>query len=152
MRKILLGLVVCVGVLSVSLHAQRRPLSPADIGAIATLLKLEDTRQYDEAASYLEEAIARAPNWSEPRIALGLLETQTGRDDKSRTVLTEATKLDPFNKRAQNSLFLLNSMQGWVRFEGKPHLIARLPDHELWMAFFRDPDENLLALMSEVRK
>jgi hypothetical protein len=26
-----------------------------------------------------------------------------------------------------------------------------LPDHELWMAFFRDPDENLLALMSEVR-
>ena len=39
-----------------------------------------------------------------------------------------------------------------VRFEGKPHLIARLPDHELWMAFFRDPDENLLALMSEIRK
>ena len=39
-----------------------------------------------------------------------------------------------------------------VRFEGKPHPIARLPDHELWMAFFRDPDENLLALMSEVRK
>ena len=39
-----------------------------------------------------------------------------------------------------------------VRFEGKPHLIARLPDHELWMAFFRDPDENLLALMSETRK
>jgi methylmalonyl-CoA/ethylmalonyl-CoA epimerase len=39
-----------------------------------------------------------------------------------------------------------------VRFEGQPHLIARLPDHELWMAFFRDPDENLLALMSEIRE
>ena len=38
-----------------------------------------------------------------------------------------------------------------VHFEAKPHLIARLPDHELWMAFFRDPDRNLLALMSEVR-
>lgn len=38
-----------------------------------------------------------------------------------------------------------------VAFEAKPHLIARLPDHELWMAFFRDPDGNLLALMSEVR-
>jgi catechol 2,3-dioxygenase-like lactoylglutathione lyase family enzyme len=38
-----------------------------------------------------------------------------------------------------------------VSFEAKPHLIARLPDHELWMAFFRDPDGNLLALMSEVR-
>ena len=38
-----------------------------------------------------------------------------------------------------------------VVFEAKPHLIARMPDHELWMAFFRDPDKNLLALMSEVR-
>ena len=38
-----------------------------------------------------------------------------------------------------------------VVFETDPHLIAQLPDHELWMAFFRDPDENLLALMSEVR-
>ena len=38
-----------------------------------------------------------------------------------------------------------------VVFEAKPHLIAKLPDHELWMAFFRDPDGNLLALMSEVR-
>jgi methylmalonyl-CoA/ethylmalonyl-CoA epimerase len=38
-----------------------------------------------------------------------------------------------------------------AKMEGEPHLIARLPDHELWMAFFRDPDGNLLALMSEVR-
>ncbi len=38
-----------------------------------------------------------------------------------------------------------------VVFEQKPELVARMPDHELWMAFFRDPDANLLALMSEVR-
>ncbi|HYA95443.1 MAG TPA: VOC family protein [Terriglobales bacterium] len=38
-----------------------------------------------------------------------------------------------------------------VRFEGKPHLVARMPDHELWMTFFRDQENNLLALMSEVR-
>ena len=38
-----------------------------------------------------------------------------------------------------------------VRFEGEPHLVARLPDHDLWMAFFRDVDDNVLALMSEVR-
>lgn len=37
-----------------------------------------------------------------------------------------------------------------VTFEAMPHLVAKLPDHELWMAFFRDPDGNLLALMSEV--
>ncbi|HJX01334.1 MAG TPA: VOC family protein [Terriglobales bacterium] len=38
-----------------------------------------------------------------------------------------------------------------VEFEDKPHLIARLPDHELWMTFFRDSEGNLLSLMSEVR-
>jgi methylmalonyl-CoA/ethylmalonyl-CoA epimerase len=47
--------------------------------------------------------------------------------------------------------FELLSSRG-VRFEGNPHLIARMPDHDLWMAFFRDVDNNLLALMSEVRK
>ena len=39
-----------------------------------------------------------------------------------------------------------------VRFEAEPHLIAKMPDHELWMAFFRDPDKNLIALMSEVKR
>jgi methylmalonyl-CoA/ethylmalonyl-CoA epimerase len=39
-----------------------------------------------------------------------------------------------------------------VPFEDEPHLIAKLPDHELWMTFFRDPDRNLLGLMSEVRQ
>jgi methylmalonyl-CoA/ethylmalonyl-CoA epimerase len=38
-----------------------------------------------------------------------------------------------------------------VVFEEKPQLVAKFPDYELWMAFFRDPDSNLLALMSEVR-
>ena len=39
-----------------------------------------------------------------------------------------------------------------VAFEGKPHMIAKMPDHDLWMAFFRDPDRNLMALMCEVRR
>ncbi len=37
-----------------------------------------------------------------------------------------------------------------TRFEAEPHLVARMPDHDLWMAFFRDPEGNLLAIMSEV--
>lgn len=39
-----------------------------------------------------------------------------------------------------------------VQFESNPHLVARMTDYELWMAFFRDPDNNVLALMSEVKK
>ena len=34
-------------------------------------------------------------------------------------------------------------------FVDRPHRIARLADHELWMTFLRDPDNNLLALMAE---
>ncbi len=36
-----------------------------------------------------------------------------------------------------------------LAFEKEPHVVAKMPDHELWMAFFRDPDGNLLALMNE---
>jgi len=41
-------------------------------------------------------------------------------------------------------------LDGGVRFEDAPHLIARMPDHDLWMTFFHDSENNLLALMSEV--
>jgi methylmalonyl-CoA/ethylmalonyl-CoA epimerase len=37
-----------------------------------------------------------------------------------------------------------------VEFVREPHLINRADDHELWMAFFKDVDENLLAIMSEI--
>ena len=38
-----------------------------------------------------------------------------------------------------------------VYFEREAQLVAKMPDHELWMAFFRDPDGNILALMCKVR-
>jgi len=37
-----------------------------------------------------------------------------------------------------------------VEFIDEPHIIAKMPDHDLWMAFFRDTEQNVLALMSEV--
>jgi methylmalonyl-CoA/ethylmalonyl-CoA epimerase len=39
-----------------------------------------------------------------------------------------------------------------VRCEDEPHMIARMPAHDLWMTFFRDSEGNLLALMSEVAR
>jgi len=39
---------------------------------------------------------------------------------------------------------------GGAKFEDEPHVIARMPNHDLWMTFFRDSEGNLLALMSEV--
>src|SRR5215470_2288004 len=39
-----------------------------------------------------------------------------------------------------------------VTFSSKPHLIAKMDDHDLWMAFFTDPDGHTLALMQEAPK
>jgi methylmalonyl-CoA/ethylmalonyl-CoA epimerase len=33
----------------------------------------------------------------------------------------------------------------------EPHLIAKMPDHELWITSLKDSEGNTLALMSEVR-
>ena len=38
-----------------------------------------------------------------------------------------------------------------ARNERAPQLAARMPDHELWIAFVRDPDDNLIGLMEEKR-
>ncbi len=37
-----------------------------------------------------------------------------------------------------------------VAVESKPTLVARMEKHDLWLAAFRDPDRNVLELMSEV--
>ncbi len=37
-----------------------------------------------------------------------------------------------------------------VEFEQAPHLVAKMPGHDLWMAFLKDPDGNILGMMSEV--
>ena len=36
-----------------------------------------------------------------------------------------------------------------VAFEAKPHAVHKTPEMELWMAFLRDSEGNLLALMCE---
>jgi methylmalonyl-CoA/ethylmalonyl-CoA epimerase len=37
-----------------------------------------------------------------------------------------------------------------VSFESEPRMIARMPDHDLWLAMFRDSEHNLLGLMCEM--
>jgi methylmalonyl-CoA/ethylmalonyl-CoA epimerase len=38
-----------------------------------------------------------------------------------------------------------------VQFRSEPHMIAKLPDREVWLADFLDSEGNVLALMSEPR-
>jgi methylmalonyl-CoA/ethylmalonyl-CoA epimerase len=38
-----------------------------------------------------------------------------------------------------------------VAFVEKPHVIAKMPDHELWLSAFNDSEGNVLGLMEEKR-
>jgi methylmalonyl-CoA/ethylmalonyl-CoA epimerase len=39
-----------------------------------------------------------------------------------------------------------------VTFSHPPHRVAPMDDHDLWMAFFEDPDGHTLAVMQEAPK
>ena len=39
-----------------------------------------------------------------------------------------------------------------VAFSDQIHLVAPMEDHDLWMTFFTDPDEHVVALMMEAPK
>lgn len=39
-----------------------------------------------------------------------------------------------------------------VEFMAEPHMIAKMPDHDLWLAEFKDSEGNFMALMSEIRQ
>jgi predicted enzyme related to lactoylglutathione lyase len=38
---------------------------------------------------------------------------------------------------------------GGAKFRTEPHMVAKLPDREVWLADFLDSEGNVLALMSE---
>ena len=37
-----------------------------------------------------------------------------------------------------------------VKTEGEPNLVAKMPDHDLWLVGFRDSEGNVMEYMSEV--
>jgi methylmalonyl-CoA/ethylmalonyl-CoA epimerase len=53
---------------------------------------------------------------------------------------------------ADMTLAVRELQQRGIVFTSMPHLIAPMEDHDLWMAFFEDPDGHTLALMHEAPK
>ncbi|MCA9290228.1 MAG: hypothetical protein KDA25_03810, partial [Phycisphaerales bacterium] len=98
------------------------PLAYATVGR-----HLSFARQYEAAAEMLEEAIRRQPNWPPPRIELGLMELQSGRDDRALQALRAVAELDRFNVRAANSLFLLEELATYERLETEHFIIRYQP-------------------------
>jgi methylmalonyl-CoA/ethylmalonyl-CoA epimerase len=75
-------------------------------------------------------------------------------------LLIEKSSVEPFVPTASIlyfrvgdiSLFEREFRQRGVDFIDRPHLIAPMEDHDLWMVFFKDPAGNTLALMQEAPK
>ena len=110
--------------------------------------------------------LTRATNFYRDKLGLPFLfqtETMSFFDcDGLRLMLTlpEETGPDEVEGKLSNSIIYFNVSDlpqsyeslrtGGVEFEDAPHLIARLEKVEVWMAFFRDSESNLLGLMSEI--
>ncbi len=120
------------------------PGSPEALFAVGKALA--ETRQYEKSAEYLERASARQPNWPPPLVELGLLELQSGRDDRAATALRAVERLDPFNVRARNSLRLINELLTYDKVEGEHFVVRFQPGVDRVMA------EEMLPLLEEIHE
>ena len=124
--------------------SQVAPLSLSQIGQIAIR-----ATNLDEAISFYRNVLGmpflfRVPNLAffqcgEVRVMLG--PTESPEHDHAGSVIYY--RVDDI-KAAHATLVARGAT-----FVDAPHLIARLPDREVWMAFLRDPSGNTLAVMSE---
>ena len=80
---------------------------------------------------------------------------------KIRNILNKVRKIDqPKIKRALHKVMnaphrpaALSAARRFAqRFQEEPQIEARLEAYDLWLAFFRDSEDNLLALMSRVTR
>ena len=85
--------------------------------------QLSTLRQYAAAEKLLRTAVDRAPWWTAPRDALGLLLTQSGDEAGAIAVLEAAREYDPFAPESANYLDLLRELQGYARIETKDFII-----------------------------
>jgi tetratricopeptide (TPR) repeat protein len=123
------------------------PRSAAAHYAVGRLLALG--RQYPAATAALDEAIRRQPAWAAPRIELGLMQLQSGEDDLAARTLEGAVALDPYNKRAANSLSLLQELAACSTIETEHFVIRYRPGTDQVMAeLMPEALERLHALVT----
>ncbi len=135
------------------------PTSPVLHHSVATWLSA--VRQFPEAEPRFKRAIDLDATWAEPRIELGLMYMQWGREDQARTVLEEAWQRDPFNRKAYNTLQLLDKLKAFdtvetdnvlFRYDANQDAVLALyaPDYvetiwpELCRAYDFEPEEKTI--------
>ena len=84
---------------------------------------LDLTRKFPAAAHYYREAIARMPRLIEPYGELGLVLMRLGDEAEARRQLTLAFEYDPFHVRVNNTLKVLDVLDGYAILETEHFVI-----------------------------
>ncbi len=87
---------------------ERNP-KPADFYS-ALGERLGDRRKYEGAERAFLKAIDADPRRADPRIGLGMLFMQVGREEEAYDLFKNAFEADPFNRRADNMMIVLRHM------------------------------------------
>lgn len=73
-----------------------------------------------------------------------LMVTEKNGDEKDHNTSVIYYRVDDMDTTTKNL-----KVNG-ITFTREPQMAVKMPDHELWIGFLRDPDENLIGIMSEV--
>ncbi len=113
-------------------------------------VNLSFARQYKAGEAMLREAIEREPNWPEPHVELGLLLMQYGDDEAAAVALRHAARLDPFHRRANNQLKLVEELLSYETIETEHFIIKYREGIDAVLA--RDMPEVLEQIYRDVTR
>ncbi|MEX2213257.1 MAG: tetratricopeptide repeat protein [Phycisphaeraceae bacterium] len=120
--------------------------NPAALVAAGSFLS--HARQYEWSERLLRKAVERRPNSPGPRIELGLMLMQAGKEEAAEVELRRAAQLDPFNIRARNQLRLVEELLGYELIELDHFIIKYKKGIDEVLA--RDMEEQLESMYDMV--
>ncbi len=107
---------------------------------------MSENRQYGYSAELLERAVERQPNWPPPIVALGLLHVQAANNDLAEKWLGRAVDLDPFQRRARNSLEMIEGLAEFGTLESEHFIVRYQPGVDRVMA------EEMLPVLERIHE
>ncbi|RUL81329.1 tetratricopeptide repeat protein [Tautonia sociabilis] len=92
--------------------------------------RLADRRKYHPAERAFLKAIAADPEAAGPKVGLGMLYMQIGRETEARALFDQAFDADPFNIRADNMMKVLDHMASYEAIETEHYIVLVDPTQD----------------------
>lgn len=92
--------------------------------------RLADRRKYHPAERAFLQAIAADPEAAGPKVGLGMLYMQIGREPEARALFDQAFAADPFNVRADNMMKVLDHMATYEAIETDHYIVLVDPTQD----------------------